>query len=380
MISKAKEDCCGCSACVAICPKGAISMKPDTLGFLYPYVDSNLCVNCGLCDKVCSFHKDYDTSEIFKKPFAYAARHKSLQQIETSRSGAAFVALSDWILEHNGVVYGVGHKGHFVVAHKRATTKKERDEFKGSKYVQSDIQGIYSQVKSDLQSGKVVLFSGTPCQTAGLNSFIGEKLRKGLYLVDIVCHGVPGAKVWSDYLAYLERKEKDTIIGVNYRNKLKFGWNTHRESFLFKKGEVTYNTRFYNPILFRLSCNKCPFCNTKRPSDITIADFWGWQKVCPEFNLDNKGLNLVLVNSEKGKMLFEEIKDEMNTVSLTIEQALQPNLISPSIIHPKRLLFEHDYQSMGFEKTFRKYALIGWRYQILYYYSQLKHRVRMMIH
>ena len=130
-------DCCGCTSCACVCPHDAISMKPNALGFLYPVVDEARCVDCGLCERVCAFSDNYDTSLNLDKPLAYAARHKDMKEVETSRSGAAFIAISDYILEHGGVVYGAGYTDHFRVVHKRATTKEERDEFKGSKYVQS---------------------------------------------------------------------------------------------------------------------------------------------------------------------------------------------------------------------------------------------------
>lgn len=170
-------------------------MPPDVLGFKYPEVDKEKCTDCGLCEKVCAFNDNYDKSLNLSEPIAYAARHKDMSEMMKSRSGAAFVALSDYVLDNGGLVYGVGYTGHFVVSHKRAITKDERDEFRGSKYVQSDLTGIFKQVKEDLKNGLMVMFSGTPCQTSGLNSFVGKKFREKLYLVDIVCHGVPGPKM-----------------------------------------------------------------------------------------------------------------------------------------------------------------------------------------
>ena len=199
-------DCCGCTACASICTHDAITMKPDKLGFLYPEVDESKCTDCGLCEKVCAFHDNYDKSMNLPLPDAYAARHKDMREVETSRSGAAFIAISDYIIENGGVVYGAGYTDHFRVVHKRAVTKEERNEFKGSKYVQSDLNNVFRKVKDDLKNGKVVMFSGTPCQTAGLNSYVGKKLRENLFLVDIVCHGVPAPFLWRDYISYLEKK------------------------------------------------------------------------------------------------------------------------------------------------------------------------------
>lgn len=172
-----KQDCCGCTACASICPREAISMVPDVMGFLYPEVDGEKCIECKLCERVCAFNEDYyNHLHNLSEPLAYGARHRNMREVETSRSGAAFIAISDVILKMGGVVYGAGYDEHFRVIHKRATTSIERDEFKGSKYVQSDLTGIFRQIKKDLESGFAVLFSGTPCQTAGLNSYIGAKL------------------------------------------------------------------------------------------------------------------------------------------------------------------------------------------------------------
>lgn len=227
------SNCCGCTACASICKHNAISMQPDTLGFLYPKVDEDKCIECGLCEKVCAFNDNYDKSLNLSQPEAYAARHKEMEEVMKSRSGAAFVAISDYVLEQGGIVYGAGYKDHFRVCHKRATTKEERDEFRGSKYVQSDLTGIFRQVKNDLKTGHTVLFSGTPCQTSGLHSYVGKKLRENLVLVDIVCHGVPSPYIWRDYITYLEKKYKDTISYVNFRDKEEYGWKEHKETFKF---------------------------------------------------------------------------------------------------------------------------------------------------
>ena len=203
------KDCCGCSACASICNHNAITMKPDVLGFLYPEVDLTKCTNCSLCERVCAFNDNYDTSLNLQNPIAYGARHRDINEVMKSRSGAVFATLSDYVLEKEGVVYGAGYTDHFRVVHKRATTKEERDEFRGSKYVQSDMNNVFRLIKKDLKEGLIVLFSGTPCQTSGLNSYIGKKLRSNLILIDIVCHGVPGPYLWRDYISYLEDYKRE---------------------------------------------------------------------------------------------------------------------------------------------------------------------------
>ena len=352
-------DCCGCTACASVCPVGAISMQPDVLGFLYPVLDESRCMNCGACERVCAFNENYDKTNNLSTPDVYGARHKSIDEVMRSRSGAVFVAISDYVLENGGVVYGAGYKDHFRVAHKRAETKADRDEFRGSKYVQSDLAGVFRAVKKDLVDGRMVLFSGTPCQTSGLNSYIGVKLRENLILIDLVCHGVPGPNLWRDFLAYIEAKQGDRVVAVNFRDRVKFGWAAHHETFEFQGGGgklMWFTDTFYKHIMFRHSCGKCPFANTVRPSDITIADFWGWEKTSPAFNADDKGVSLVLVNTPKGREIFDAIKNRLEYFKADIEAVLQPNLCAPSTIHPDRMQFERDYQRKGFAYVYKKYA------------------------
>ncbi|MDE6461761.1 MAG: Coenzyme F420 hydrogenase/dehydrogenase, beta subunit C-terminal domain [Muribaculaceae bacterium] len=380
MISIAnKSGCCGCTACESICPTDAITMKSDVLGFLYPEVDAEKCVDCHLCKKVCAFHEKYDTSLNLSQPEVYGARHKNMAEVETSRSGGTFIAISDYILEQGGVVYGVGYGDHFRVMHKRAVTKEQRDEFKGSKYVQSDLRGIFRQVKRDLVDGYKVLFSGTPCQTAGLNSFVGSRLRQNLVLVDVVCHGVPGPTIWEEYLRFLEKREGSDLINVNFRDKAVFGWTAHKETFEYQNTDIGEETGFtflfYKHIMFRHSCGKCHYCNTRRPSDITIADFWGWEKTVSDFNVDDKGVSLVLVNTQKGQTIWGHIRAKLNIINVDINNCLQPNLCHPSEIHSQRMQFEHDFARRGFKYVFYKYGENGWRYKIF----QLKGKLRRQI-
>ncbi len=365
---KDKADCCGCTACASICPKDAITMEPDTLGFKYPKVDLSKCINCGLCEKVCAFNDNYDKSLNLKEPEIYAARHKDMHEIETSRSGAAFIAISDYILENGGIVYGVGYKDHFRVAHKRATTKEERNEFKGSKYVQSDLDGIFRQVKEDLKQGNTVLFSGTPCQTAGLNSYIGKKLRENLVLVDIVCHGVPSPYIWRDYLSYIEKKYKNEVVKVNFRDKSRIGWSEHIESFVFENGKkielYIYTSLFHRNIMIRNACGKCHFTNYIRPSDFTIGDYWGWQNLSSEFNSDNKGCSLLFVNTLKGRNIFTNISTNLNYIPSNKKSCVQPNLISSTILNNNSDKFVKSYIRGGINEVIMKYSSISLNYKI----------------
>lgn len=377
---KDKSDCCGCSACANICVHQAITMKPDGMGFLYPEVDQSKCVDCGLCNQVCAFNENYDNSNNLPAPDVYAVRHKDISEISTSRSGAVFIALSDWILDQGGVVYGVGYEGHFRVVHKRATNKEERNEFKGSKYVQSDLKDTFLQIKQDLKKGYKVMFSGTPCQTSGLLSYL-KLLRQDisqLYVVDLVCHGVPAPYVWHDYLKYIEKKYHGKVMSFNFRDKAQLGWAAHKES--FRMGDKymcisTYSDLFGKCIMFRHSCSVCHFANLKRPSDLTIGDFWGWEKVDQHINADNKGVSLLLVNTEKGRHLFSEIANQIHYLKTDTRHCLQPNLEHPSLISSLRVDFEQDFISKGFVYCAKKYGNIGTKHQIFCLLRKLKHKI-----
>lgn len=360
-------DCCGCTACANICHHAAIAMMPDSLGFLYPQIDVSKCIDCGLCNQVCQFNETYDHTLNFAVPRAYAARHKDIDEIMKSRSGAVFVAISDYILNQGGIVYGAGYKDHFRVVHKRATTKEERDEFRGSKYVQSELTDTFVQVKKDLKEGRLVLFTGTPCQTSGLSAFVGRKNRENLILADLVCHGVPSPYIWRDYVRYLEKKEGDVIVKVDFRNKEKFGWHSHKELYSFSKGKEkvcsSYTYLFYKHIMFRRSCSKCHFTNLMRPSDITLADFWGWEEKVPLLNEDDKGVSLVLINTEVGYALWMSVQDEVISFPIEIKDCMQPNLYIPSKEHPSRMDFENLYTSKGLKAVMNCYGDTGWKYK-----------------
>lgn len=195
-----KSNCCGCTACVNICPRNAIKMKPDVLGFIYPSVDEDLCVNCGLCDRVCQFNKEYkDYSDGFDQ-IAYAFRFSDESELMKSQSGGAFYAIASHIIQGEGIVYGAGFSDDLNVQHKRVTSLEQLDEIRFSKYVQSDLGSVYSMILTDLKAGNVVLFSGTACQVAGLKSYLPTRYQKNLITIDIICHGVPSPAVWREII------------------------------------------------------------------------------------------------------------------------------------------------------------------------------------
>lgn len=325
------KDCCGCTACASICPHNAISMLPDIMGFLYPVVDKASCVECGLCEKICQFHDKYNRYDNYDTPEVFGCRHKNTEELSHSQSGAAAWAITQTFLQQPGVVYGVGYESVAHIVHKRATTLEECQEFRGSKYVQSDLRGVFRQVKDDLNAGHRVLFFGTGCQVSGLKSFTPKTLHEKLYTVDLVCHATPSPAVWESYLHYHEAKRGCRIVKANFRDK-RFGWHSHREVLTFEDGSEFdgefFFQIFYKHLIIRDSCSACHYTNFKRVSDVTIADFWGWEKAHQEWN-DNKGVSLLLVNSEKGEEIKKALELTMHFIKSDTSQCLQPQLQHP---------------------------------------------------
>ena len=327
------QECCGCGVCAIMCPKSAIKMIPDDLGFLYPIIDHSICINCGLCERICHF-KQADRYKSKAEPSFWAVRNKDIDELSKSRSGSAFSAFSDYILEHDGVVYGAAFNDDFKVIHKRAVTKDERDLMRGSKYVQSDSSIILKDIIADLKKGHTVLYSGTGCQVAGVKSCVPNSYQERLFTVDIVCHGVPSPKLFNDYIEYCKKKYGKEISKFEFRDKTRVGWSGHEESLTFSTGgkhyDNIYTKIFYSNAFFRDSCYNCPYASIFRTSDITLADYWGWEKIDSSFNSDNKGCSLVLVNTIKGESLFEKVSDSLSTIKTTKELSLQRNLKEPT--------------------------------------------------
>lgn len=352
-----KSECSGCTACMKICPKNAIRMVEDEEGFLYPEIEKRKCINCGACYRICPNIKK-EKSNIIQE--AYGVKHKVEQERMTSRSGGVFIALSDYILDTGGIVYGAKFMEDFTVEHTRATNKEERDSFKGSKYIQSNMKNIIEKVQKDLQENKKVLFSGTPCQVAGVKSAIPGKYHEQLYTCDLICHGVPSGKVFKDFLKYIEKISKKKIKQFDFRDK-SFGWETHYETTTFYDGSTLttqyFRNLFYGHCILRPACHCCNYANSHRPGDITIADFWGIDKVAPDF-LDKKGVSLVMINNTRGKEWFEAIKDELYVIHCSIKDCVKHTytLSQQTPQAENRNEFWEDYQTKDFDEIIEKYG------------------------
>lgn len=297
----------------------------------------------------------------WKQPKVYAAKHKEETTRAESRSGGIFTALSDQVLSKGGVVYGCVLTKNFDAIHIRADNAEERNQMRGSKYVQSKLGDTFRDVKADLEAQKEVLFSGTSCQIAGMKNFL-KKEYDNLLCVDIVCHGVPSPKVWKSYLHWQEDKNHSKVIGVDFRNKKEFGWRDHVETFYFEKGKSLssriFTTLFYGHKVLRPSCYECPYKSVMHPGDLTIADYWGIEKAAPQLD-DNKGVSLVLINNEKGNAAFNVVKGQIQWCETKIEDSMQPPLKAPFPRPENRRDFWNDFKNKDFGYIAKKYGGAG---------------------
>ena len=311
---KNKIDCCGCGACEQSCPKNCITMAADSEGFLYPQVDETLCVNCGLCQKACPILKKQMPSG--ETVAAYAAYTPDEEIRKVSSSGGIFSVLAREILNRGGVIAGAAFDEDLSVRHILVETDRELDRLRGSKYVQSRMEDTYIQIRDLLKQGRTVLFTGVSCQVAGLKTFLGRDYDN-LYTVDVLCHGVPSPKVWAKYC-----REKESIYGempgvVSFRDK-RMGWRKYSISMKFGKrveycrrgDEDAYLQVFLKDLCLRPSCHSCRFKAFPRLSDLTIGDAWGIEKQIPELD-DDRGTSVVLLNSPKGKGLWDAVAENL---------------------------------------------------------------------
>ncbi|HAF85225.1 MAG TPA: hypothetical protein DCG32_02410 [Sphaerochaeta sp.] len=355
------EHCFGCTACEHICPVSCICMVQDTKGFLYPQVDEEQCIDCGLCLQACPYVSDSNlNSDLFPDTIVYAAKHPDDATRMQSASGGAFTAISDYILEHQGVVYGAGYDAGLTACHMRASSTGQRDHLRGSKYVQSNLGDTYKTVEQDLQNSLRVLFTGTPCQVAGLRNYL-QKDYENLLLVDLICHGVPSQKVFKDYLSQMEQQEGSAVIDCTFRDKSK-GWKNLVMSLDFQSGtkkieasNSTFYSLFIDGTILRPCCYECKFSNFNRPSDITIGDFWGIEQTFPLFD-DEKGISLILVNSRKGETFFQPASELLSCLQSTHTDCLQHSLFAPTSSHANKDAFWKDYKEYGYLFAGEKYG------------------------
>lgn len=332
-ISQNKAECCGCGACSAVCPKKAIEMKRDPQGFLYPEINQELCIDCGLCRKVCIFKENFKTAE--EKQEYYAIRAKDEDVVRSSSSGGFFTLMAEEIFARGGIVYGVAYDENFRVVHQRAEDMAQAEAFRTSKYVQSDNTQLFDSVSRDLEEGKTVLVTGTPCQIAGITAALksGKKDTSRLYTCDNICHGVTSPRVFDDYMQSLNRyiPQGDPVASVNMRAKKQPSSKTVLEvrtrsgKTLECIKDYSYYRLYFSRNPVRPSCFACKFTSYNRAGDLSAADFWNSSE--SSFDFDTSwGINEVLVNTDKGRELFAAVCKNAYYKAVTAQQAWQPHL------------------------------------------------------
>ena len=340
-----KPVCTGCGACFSICPISCISMKQDTEGFLYPVIDDTGCTQCKKCEKTCS---SIMNKGVEHKPLnVYAAKNHNEEIRYQSSSGGIFSLLAESVIREGGVVFGARFNNTWEVIHEYTETIEALNVFRGSKYVQSITGDTYKQAKGFLENSRKVLYSGTPCQIAGLKAFL-KRDYDNILTLDFVCHGVPSPLVWKKYLGEVVNMPDAQILKIKFRDK-KYGWKHYhfvltysdkgkQSLFIEASTKNSFMKGFIQNLYLRPSCHNCPVKSLKSGSDITIADYWGIQDILPEFD-DDKGISLVMTNTEKGEMIYRLI-NKADRKTTYAEAVLRNSCIEKSVFpHQKRVLF-----------------------------------------
>ena len=345
------HDCCGCTACASACPRGCISMKDHQEGFLYPEVNTELCIECGLCVKVCPVQARYPA----RRPLAvYAVKHPDGQVREGSASGGAFPLLAAAVLKDGGLVFGSRFDSAMEAVHDCASAPEEVHPFIGSKYLQSRMEDCYGKVRKALKEGRKVLFTGTPCQVAGLNHYLGS-IPDHLLTAELICHGAPSPGVWRQYLREEIQRLEDRgyrnvrIDNVRFRDKDGSGWKGYHFRIFFSavdpdgkpcrpvlsepgKAANLFIRGFLADLYSRPSCYRCPARELRSGSDLTIGDFWGIGDLRPDFD-DDRGVSAVLVNTEKGRKIFNGL--DCIRMEMSYEDVLRRNrCLEQSVAEP----------------------------------------------
>jgi len=355
-----KESCTGCYACSSICPVNCISIDMDSEGFGYPHTETNNCIKCGRCVAVCPVIKK---RTVKNNPSAFACINKNDNIRLMSSSGGVFSAISENVIGRGGVVFGAAFNSKFELHHSYCESLESIRIYRGSKYLQSQIGDSYKNAKTFLDAGRLVLFSGTPCQIGGLDSFLGKQYDN-LITADIICHGVPSPKVFNIYVGIREKTSGSAAKHVLFRSK-STGWRNYSVDFNFANGtrytethhKDPYMKAFLNGLCLRSSCYSCKFKGLHRLSDITLADFWGANEIIPDM-YDNKGISLVLANSEKGKTIIHNISENLLISEVRIDNAVRynPSAIKSAFKNPNRTLFIEQLNAGNFDDMVNKYS------------------------
>lgn len=382
-ISDHPSHCYGCSSCEFICPKNAISLYADEKGFLYPQIDKEKCINCGLCLRACPINKE---NELKNQRIDNCYAIKNSDEIRRkSSSGGIYTALTDRIFDIGGVCIGAIYNEDFKVIYNIAYNKEERDNQRGSKYIQSYMSPVVlDNLLGIVRSHRSVIISGTPCQIAAIRSLLNiQKIDiANVLFIDIVCHGTPSPKIWREYLLEIERTHSSKIKSYTFRDKDK-GWRGYHVRIELENGKVLEGTNetdsfvsmFKENLTLRDSCFSCPFASMERCGDITIGDFWGIEGIDASFS-DNKGVSMVFANTEKGKKYLTMTMHDMEVKEFSSRVVTQPNLSMPSQVSFSYRRFWRVYKSKGYKGIRERFSQGGHLYPI--YHLQLAIKLRLV--
>ncbi len=367
---KDKKDCCGCTACMATCPKKAITMVEDEEGFLYPLIDATLCNDCGACNKVCPIQSPILETTFEQKAVLF--QHSDPVILRESTSGGLFTAIATWVINKGGVVFGAAYDGNLTIRHEGVTTVEELAKFRNSKYAQSTIGKSFLQVRDLLKADKWVLFSGTPCQLEGLRKFLRKDYEK-LVMVDLVCHACPSPKVFRKYIEVTTAQKGKEVANVKFRDKV-YGYKYSLMTFYDKAGALWYKEgidtdvmmrAFFNNVSPRPSCFACPTKKQYRVTDFTIWDCFDVDRFSKELDND-KGVTRSLMHTPKAFAIWEEIKSVGLYQEIPVDKAVEgvKEMFHSVEMNPKRAAFFADLNTMPAAEVFNKYFPITLRHRL----------------
>ena len=357
-----KSKCVGCGLCAAVCPQNCISLSEDERGFLHPQIDASKCTNCGVCARRCVVNQQAAEKAEDKPPAAYACYHTDPDIRAKSSSGGAFSALAEAVFQEKGIVYGARFEGNLRLIHTKAENNEELESLRGSKYMPSVAYPVFREIRSYLQEGRRVLFCGTPCQVAALLNFVNN--HENLICVDLACHGIPSMKVLREKCDAVSKSCGSVVESIQFRNK-RTGWKSY--TFVYSDGnnqevhsewarECDFMIGYVDNLFIRESCERCIYAKVPRVGDITLADCWF--KAQNGEDLEDKGISGVLVNTPKGKTLFEAAQKSLRTEEIPIEDLVKgtPTLVKGCEPNKRKWRFWKKMNIFGFKNTMNVYC------------------------